>query len=64
MRFMPISHIRVAKVWRKKFLHIYHMQEYPKAKLEYFIPTDVEINGRAYMIVDADHITLMLAEKY
>lgn len=49
---------------QKKFLHIYHMQECPDAKLEYFIPTDVEINGRAYMIDDVDHITLLLAEEY
>ena len=43
---------------QKKFLHIYHMQECPEAKLEYFIPTDVEVNGRAYLIDDVDHITL------
>lgn len=49
---------------QKKFLHIYHMQECPEAKLEYFIPTDVEVNGRAYMIDDVDHITLLLAEEY
>lgn len=49
---------------QKKFLHIYHMQECPEAKLEYFIPTDVEINSRAYMIDDVDHITLLLAEEY
>ena len=49
---------------QKKFLHIYHMQECPEAKLEYFIPTDDEVNGRAYMIDDVDHITLMLAEEY
>ena len=49
---------------QKKFLHIYHMQECPEAKLEYFIPTDVEINSGAYMIDDVDHITLLLAEEY
>ena len=49
---------------QKKFLHIYHMQECPEAKLEFFIPTDVEVNGRAYMIDDVDHITLLLAEEY
>lgn len=49
---------------QKKFLHIYHMQECPEAKLEYFIPTDVEVNCRAYMIDDVDHITLLLAEEY
>ena len=49
---------------QKKFLHIYHMQECPAAKLKYFIPTDVEVNGRAYMINDVDHITLLLAEEY
>ena len=49
---------------QKKFLHIYHMQECPEAKLEYFIPTDVEVNGRAYLIDDVDHITLLLAEEY
>lgn len=49
---------------QKKFLHIYHMQECPEANLEYFIPTDVEINGRAYMIDDVDHIMLLLAEEY
>lgn len=49
---------------QKKFLHIYHMQECPEAKLEYFIPTDVEVNGRAYMIDDVDHVTLLLAEEY
>lgn len=49
---------------QKKFLHIYHMQECPEANLEYFIPTDVEVNGRAYMIDDVDHITLLLAEEY
>ena len=49
---------------QKKFLHIYHMQECPEAKLEYFIPTDVEVNGRAYMIDDVDHIMLLLAEEY
>ena len=43
---------------------IYHMQECPEAKLKYFIPTDVEVNGRAYMIDDVDHITLLLAEEY
>ena len=32
---------------QKKFLHIYHMQECPEAKLEYFIPTDTEVNGRS-----------------
>ena len=40
------------------------MQECPEAKLEYFIPTYVEVNGRAYMIDDMDHITLLLAEEY
>ena len=49
---------------QKKFLHIYHMQECPEAKLEYFITTDDEVNGRAYMIDDVDHITLLLAEEY
>lgn len=49
---------------QKKFLHIYHMQECPEAKLKYFIPTDVEVNGRAYMIDGVDHITLLLAEEY
>ena len=49
---------------QKKFLHIYHMQECPEAKLEYFIPTEVEVNGRAYMIDDVDHVTLLLAEEY
>ena len=49
---------------QKKFLHIYHMQECPEAKLEYSIPTYVEVNGRAYMIDDVDHITLLLAEEY
>lgn len=49
---------------QKKFLHIYHMQVCPEAKLEYFIPTDTEVNGRAYLIDDVDHITLLLAEEY
>jgi hypothetical protein len=40
------------------------MQECPEAKLEYFIPTDVEVNDRSYMIDDVDHITLLLAEEY
>uniref|UniRef100_UPI0040289CEF DUF960 domain-containing protein n=1 Tax=Ruminococcus bicirculans (ex Wegman et al. 2014) TaxID=1160721 RepID=UPI0040289CEF len=48
---------------QKKFLHIYHMQECPEAKLEYFIQTYVEVNGMAYMIDDVDHITLLLAEE-
>ena len=51
-------------VTRVKGQKIYHMQECPEAKLEYFIPTDVEVNGRAYMIDDVDHITLLLAEEY
>ena len=40
------------------------MQECPETKLEYFIPTDVEVNGRAYLIDDVDHTTLLLAEEY
>lgn len=62
--YLQVFEIVTEFKWQKKFLHIYHMQECPEAKLEYFIPTDVEVNGRAYMIDDVDHITLLLAEEY
>ena len=62
--YLQIFEIVTEVKGQKKFLHIYHMQECPEAKLEYFIPTDVEVNGRAYMIDDVDHITLLLAEEY
>lgn len=48
----------------KNFLHIYHEQECPKAKLEYIVPTEKEVSGKAYMIDDLDHVTLLLAEEY
>lgn len=62
--YLQVFEIATEFKGQKKFLHIYHMQECPEAKLEYFIPTDVEVNGRAYMIDDVDHITLLLAEEY
>ena len=62
--YLQVFEIATEFKGQKKFLHIYHMQECPEAKLEYFIPTDTEVNGRAYMIDDVDHITLLLAEEY
>ena len=62
--YLQVFEIVTGVKGQKKFLHIYHMQECPEAKLKYFIPTDVEVNGRAYMIYDVDHITLLLAEEY
>ena len=62
--YLQIFEIVTEVKGQKKILHIYHMQECSEAKLEYFIPTDVEVNGRAYMIDDVDHITLLLAEEY
>lgn len=62
--YLQVFEIATEFKGQKKFLHIYHMQEYPEAKLEYFIPTDEEVTGRAYMIDDVDHITLLLAEEY
>ena len=72
MREKVSGHVEYLEVFKivtrvkgqKKFLDIYHMQECPEAKLEYFIPTDVEVNDKAYMIDDVDHITLLLAEEY
>lgn len=29
-----------------------------------YVTSGVEVNGRAYMIDDVDHITLLLAEEY
>lgn len=62
--YLQVFEIVTGSKGQKKFLHIYHMQECPEAKLEYFIPTDVEVNDRAYLIDDVDHITLLLAEEY
>lgn len=62
--YLQVFEIATEFKGQKKILHIYHMQECPEAKLEYFIPTDVEVNGRAYLIDDVDHTTLLLAEEY
>lgn len=62
--YLQIFNIVLEKKGNKKFLHIYHEQECPQAKLEYIVPTEKEVSGKVYMIDDLDHVTLLLAEEY
>lgn len=62
--YLQIFRIVSEKKGNKKFLHIYHEQECPEAKLKYIVPTEKEVSGKAYMIDDLDHVTLLLAEEY
>lgn len=47
-----------------RMLHIRHEQEQPDAKMDYVMPTEIEINCKVYIIDDIDHVTMLLAEVY